>query len=136
MAKRRKYRIEFKIDAAKLVEDQGYTIKEIAERPGIPEANLTRWLRQYRSRGTPVSLGIFTGEAICLEIKDEGPGLDTDQLERLGKTFYRPDSARQGEGSGLGLAIVKHIVTLHRARWQLDSAVNEGFSVKIWFPKA
>lgn len=30
MAKRREYSNEFKIDAAKLVEDQGYTIKETA----------------------------------------------------------------------------------------------------------
>lgn len=48
MGKRREYSTEFKIDAAKLVEDQGYTIKETAERLGIAEANLTRWLRQYR----------------------------------------------------------------------------------------
>lgn len=49
MAKRREYEVEFKIDAAKLVEDQGYTIKETAERLDIPFANLTRWLRQYRN---------------------------------------------------------------------------------------
>lgn len=48
MGNRREYSSEFKIDASKLVEDQGYTIKESAERLGIPEANLTRWLRQYR----------------------------------------------------------------------------------------
>jgi len=47
--KKRVYEVEFKIDAAKLVEDQGYSIKEAAERLGIPFANLTRWLRQYRN---------------------------------------------------------------------------------------
>lgn len=47
MAKRQ-YEVEFKIDAAKLVEDQGYTVGEAASRLGIPKANLTRWLRQYR----------------------------------------------------------------------------------------
>ena len=41
--------VDFKIDAARLVEDQGYTIKEAAERLGIPLANVTRWLRQYRN---------------------------------------------------------------------------------------
>ena len=45
---RREYDVEFKIDAAKLVEDQGYAVGEAAERLGIPKANLTRWLRQYR----------------------------------------------------------------------------------------
>lgn len=46
--KRREYTNEFKIDSAKLVEEQGYTVKETAERLGIPQANVTRWLRQYR----------------------------------------------------------------------------------------
>jgi transposase len=41
--------MEFKIDAARLVADQGYTIKEAAERLGVPFANITRWLRQYRN---------------------------------------------------------------------------------------
>ena len=45
---KRQYDVEFKLDAARLVEDQGYTVKEAAERLGVPEANLPRWLRQYR----------------------------------------------------------------------------------------
>jgi transposase len=47
--KKREYEIDFKIDAARLVEDQGYTLKETSERLGIPLANVTRWLRQYRN---------------------------------------------------------------------------------------
>lgn len=45
---KREYTIEFKIDAVKLVEEQGYRAKGTAERLGIPISNLTRWLSQYR----------------------------------------------------------------------------------------
>ena len=45
---KRAYTIEFKIDAARLVIDQGYTVKETCERLGIPLSNMTRWLSQYR----------------------------------------------------------------------------------------
>jgi transposase len=45
---KREYTAEFKIDAARLVEDQGYTVKETCDRLGIPLSNMTRWLRQYR----------------------------------------------------------------------------------------
>lgn len=45
---KREYSSEFKIDAARLVEDQGYTVKETCERLGIPLSNMTRWLSQYR----------------------------------------------------------------------------------------
>ena len=50
MAKKvvRQYDIQFKIDAAKLVEKQGYTVPETGERLGVPTANIMRWVRQYR----------------------------------------------------------------------------------------
>ena len=45
---KRDYTVEFKIDAARLVIDQGYTVKETCERLCIPLSNMTRWLSQYR----------------------------------------------------------------------------------------
>jgi transposase-like protein len=36
------------MDAASLVIDQGYTVKETCERLGIPLSNMTCWLSQYR----------------------------------------------------------------------------------------
>ena len=42
----RQYPVEFKVDAVKLLEEQGYTVSEAANRLGIPQANLTR--KQYR----------------------------------------------------------------------------------------
>lgn len=50
MSKRvvRQYDTQFKIDAVQLVEDQGYTVPATSERLGVPKANSTRWLSQYR----------------------------------------------------------------------------------------
>ena len=45
---KREYTIDFKIDTAKLVEEQGYTAKATSERLGVPISNVNRWLRQYR----------------------------------------------------------------------------------------
>jgi transposase len=45
---KQEYSIEFKIDAARLVVDQGYTVKDAYERLGVPLSNMTRWLSQYR----------------------------------------------------------------------------------------
>lgn len=42
------YDIEFKIDAAKLVAEQGYSVPEAGERLGVPSGNVVRWVRQYR----------------------------------------------------------------------------------------
>jgi transposase len=45
---KREYGTEFKIDAARLVVDQGYTVKDACERLGVPLSNMSRWLSQYR----------------------------------------------------------------------------------------
>jgi len=45
---KRQYDMAFKIDTAKLVAEQGYTVAEASERLGIPIGNITRWVRQYR----------------------------------------------------------------------------------------
>ena len=38
----RQYPVAFKVDAVKLLEDQGHTVSEAANRLGIPQANLTK----------------------------------------------------------------------------------------------
>jgi len=44
----RQYEVEFKLDAVRLVEEQGYSVPEAAQRLGVPKSNLSNWLRQYR----------------------------------------------------------------------------------------
>ena len=39
----RQHPIAFKVDAVKLLEEQGYTVSETANSLGIPQANLTKW---------------------------------------------------------------------------------------------
>lgn len=57
---------------------------------------------------------------IIIEVKDNGPGLNTDELWRLMKPFERGDPARSGvKGSGLGLPIVD----------KLTKSVNGNFEV-------
>lgn len=48
MSKRtqRRYSDEFKVDAVKLVEEQGYSVSEASRRLGIDRSVLARWRRQ------------------------------------------------------------------------------------------
>lgn len=43
----RQYPVEFKIDAVKLVLEQGYSVREAATRLDIPANSLFSWKRQY-----------------------------------------------------------------------------------------
>ena len=52
-------------------------------------------------------------DSITLLIRDEGPGIPPEDLERIFERFYRGDRARNAPGTGLGLAIARHIMRAH-----------------------
>lgn len=51
-------------------------------------------------------------------VDDDGPGIRSDQFERIFERFYtdRPDGESFGQNSGLGLSISKQIVDAHKGR--------------------
>ena len=51
MAKRKRYDREFKLGAARLVVEQGYTQAEAARRLGVSSWSIGRWIEHFRSSG-------------------------------------------------------------------------------------
>lgn len=68
-------------------------------------------------------------------IRDNGIGMEPEELGHITEPFYRVDKARSREsgGTGLGLALCQDIVTLHRAEIQYESAVGKGTEVTVVF---
>lgn len=77
-----------------------------------------------------------TGNCI-LEVQDQGEGISSDILARLGQRFLRPDPSRdqQKGGAGLGLAIVQGIVRLHGGSFEIQSQEGIGSRTKITLPR-
>jgi two-component system OmpR family sensor kinase len=66
-------------------------------------------LRYSPSGGRIELLATTDGEMACIEIRDQGPGLDPGQLSRVFERFYHvPGDAKAG--SGLGLSSVEEAV--------------------------
>jgi two-component system, OmpR family, phosphate regulon sensor histidine kinase PhoR len=77
-------------------------------------------------------------EHIEIAVSDSGPGIAEKDLPRLTERFYRVDRARSRDlgGTGLGLAIVKHIVQAHGGELIIESAINQGTTVRVRLPVA
>ncbi|APE30840.1 phosphate regulon sensor histidine kinase PhoR [Halomonas aestuarii] len=76
------------------------------------------------------------GDGACLEVQDDGEGIDPVHLPRLTERFYRVDKGRSTAtgGTGLGLAIVKHVLLRHDARLEIDSRPRRGATFRCVFP--
>ncbi|MGQ0744342.1 MAG: sensor histidine kinase [Acidimicrobiales bacterium] len=70
-----------------------------------------------------------------LEVCDEGPGIDPDDMARVFERFYRADTARSAVGgAGLGLSIARWIVDLHGGRIRAESRHPQGCRMVVWLP--
>ena len=66
-------------------------------------------------------------------MRDRGPGLDGEALERARERFYRADSSRTTGGSGLGLALVDAVARLHDGSLTL-AAAGPGLRATVQLP--
>jgi len=74
--------------------------------------NLLDNAAKYTPKGTTVDLDARRVEGdVAIEVRDEGPGVPEDDLERIFDKFYRVRSGdRQRAGTGLGLAICRGFI--------------------------
>lgn len=77
------------------------------------------------------------GRAV-VEVRDEGIGIPSADLERIFERFYRVDRARSRDtgGTGLGLSIVRHVVQAHGGEVAVDSKEGEGSVFTLVLPLA
>lgn len=77
-----------------------------------------------------------TNSSIVIEIRDNGAGINKDDVNRIFDRFYRGNAARtETKGTGLGLAIAKQIVEGHKGRIWAKSHDDEGTSILISLAK-
>jgi len=70
------------------------------------------------------------GETLRLCISDNGPGIDSATLARLGEPFFTTKTT----GTGLGLAVVKAVARAHQGDVQLRSRPGRGTCAIITLP--
>jgi signal transduction histidine kinase len=72
-----------------------------------------------------------------IEVTDDGPGIPSDEAERVFERFYRSDRGRSADagGAGLGLAIARWIVELHGGTIHADQSRTAGCRMVVELPR-
>lgn len=90
--------------------------------------------------GTVTVEGRPAGDQVRIEVRDSGPGLAPEHLEKVFDPFFqvytgaRPGRAR---GTGLGLTIARSLVELHGGRvWAESGGLGTGSTFVVTLPRA
>lgn len=123
----------------------GHTVRlhgQTAPYPGKPMA-MKRCLANLIENGLKYGNGqidIFVEDAerhLTLRIRDQGPGIPEDQLEKVFEPFYRLEQSRNRDtgGTGLGLPIARNIALAHGGRLTLRNIAGSGLEAELVLPR-
>lgn len=99
-------------------------------------SNLLDNALKYAGPGVHITLSAQrVGDHAVLAVEDNGAGVPSEELARLGERFHRPATSVPG-GSGLGLAIVREIAQTHGGELQCSVPAQGGFRAALTLPLA
>jgi PAS domain S-box-containing protein len=100
--------------------------------------NLLENSARYTPEGGHITLRArLDGNGICIEVVDDGPGIDPKVLPHLFDLFgeKKPHAPGGEKGLGLGLALTKALVGMHGGTITMQPAgKNAGSVFRIWLP--
>lgn len=70
------------------------------------------------------------GDAVCIEVHDDGPGIPPAERKRIFDVFFTTKKS----GSGLGLLTVKACAELHKGSLQVGDSPLGGACFSVWLP--
>jgi signal transduction histidine kinase len=100
--------------------------------------NLASNAVRYTPNGSVTFAIARNGSDVGVSVRDTGPGIAPEHVERIFDRFFRIDQSRSRDfgGTGLGLAIARLFAELQGGRIEVDSTVGTGSTFTLWLPGA
>jgi len=100
--------------------------------------NVVRNAIRFSPEGNGIDIELRdAAPCVCITVRDYGPGVPEDALERIFEPFFRVEESRASDrgGLGLGLSIARRAVTLHGGNVSARNA-SPGLRVAIELPRS
>jgi signal transduction histidine kinase len=104
---------------------------------GDPQLLRQVWVNLFQNaieampKGGEVAVLVSSGNAILVEIRDSGSGIEPSMVDKI----WRPFFTTKTRGTGLGLPLVKKMVEAHRGRIWCESVPSVKTSFFVEIPK-
>jgi PAS domain S-box-containing protein len=104
--------------------------ESVGSREGLIKVATLRQRFDQPVPGPGPGLELAPGDYVCLEVADNGPGLDAGTQQRVFDPFF----STKGPGRGLGLAAARGIMRSHHGTLLLASQPGHGTRFTLVFP--
>ena len=126
LAKRRRVELKFPYHPPVIASVDSAKLHQIIQ-------NLVRNGVEATPPGGHVELAITNGtdEAVCIRVRDDGPGIPAEVLPRI----YEPFFSTKECGTGMGMAIVHSLVAMHRGKIDIATSPS-GTQFDVELPRS
>lgn len=102
------------------------------EKGGLLELNLEKNQIDDQQEGDNMVSHIKPGSYMVLRVRDNGQGIEPEELDRIFEPFFTTKDV--GKGSGLGLSVVHGIVQDHKGVTTVTSEKGVGSTFQVFLP--
>ena len=116
---------------------EGQATQPLMGKPQALRRCLTNLVANAVKFGTCAKIMVEDGEALVIRVRDEGPGIPPEELERVFEPFYRVESSRNRDtgGTGLGLSIARDVAQAHGGSLVARNLPVKGLEVLLVLPR-
>lgn len=90
---------------------------------------------KYSDENSNITISVESYNMFCkIDIKDNGIGIDKDELNKIFMRFYRSNAVCDFEGVGIGLYLAREIIANNGGYIKAKSELNVGSTFSVYLP--
>lgn len=116
---------------------EGEAAQPLFGKPQALKRCLTNLVANAVKFGVRAKIVVEDGSALLIRVRDEGPGIPPEELERVFEPFYRVESSRNRDtgGTGLGLSIARDVAQAHGGSLVAQNLAAGGLEALLVLPR-